>query len=228
MAGRLTLRERVLNALLWAAIRTLFRLDVRGTWRLPARGPGILAANHSTVVEGPLYYLLIRPRPATALAKREIWGNIVTRFIMNTWKTIPLTRARMDSRALRRAIAALDAGWYLGIAVEGTRSKDGVLQRGKPGVAMLAAMRNVPIYPVVHWGLTGFVGNLLHFRRTDVHIRYGAPLRLRDDLRHGELSVPQMRAITEELMVYLAQMLPPHLRGPYAGKERTQQFLVPV
>lgn len=216
MADRLTVGERIINAGLIAVARLFLHIDARGFDSLPARGPAILVSNHTTNIEGPLYYLLLRPRPATAMAKRELWGNPLSRFVMQLWRLIPINRGQADSKALRRALRALDRGWFLGIAAEGTRSPDGILRSGKPGVALLALMRRVPIVPIAHWGLVGCGRRLGHLHRCTVRIRVGRPFSLKPDLVHGSVSPRQLREITAEIMQQLAALLPEALRGEHS------------
>jgi len=210
--------ERIVNAILRALLRTICRLDVADLQKLPPRGPGILMSNHTTNIEGPAYYLFIQPRPATALGKRELWENKLTRFFMELWGIIPVTRGQVDRQALRAAYRALDEGKFLGIAPEGTRSRTGELRQAQPGVAMLASKRKVPIYPVVHWGLIDLGPNLKRMRRTRVTIRVGRPFRVRAP-EGSQLSAGDLREITDEMMYQMAALLPERLRGIYSDVE---------
>lgn len=210
--------ERIVNAILRAVLRTICRLDVADLQKLPPRGPGILMSNHTTNIEGPAYYLFIQPRPATALGKRELWENRLTRFFMELWGIIPVARGQVDRQALRAAYRALDEGKFLGIAPEGTRSKTGELRQAQPGIAMLASKRKVPIYPVAHWGLINLGPNLKRLRRTRVTIRVGRAFRVRVP-EGSKLSAGDLREITDEMMYQMAALLPKRLRGIYSDVE---------
>ncbi len=207
-------RERVVNAVIRFLIRVACRLDARDLEQLPADGPGILLANHTTYIEGPMIYVLIRPREATALAKREVWANPLTRFFMNTWHIIPLSRGQVDREAMRAAMRTLDEGRFLGIAAEGTRSRTGVLTKGHPGVTFFAANRNVPIYPIAQWGLPDLKHNLKRFRRTPVTIRVGAPFYVRKPTNEP-ITGSDRRKMIDEIMYQVAVLLPEELRGYY-------------
>lgn len=207
--------ERIVNGLLRGILRIIARVEASDLKRLPRRGPGIIITNHTTNLEGPIEYLLIQPRPATALGKAELWKHWYTRMFMRLWGVIPLNRGEVDRRAMREAVRALDRGLYLGIAPEGTRSKTGVLRRGLPGVALLASRREVPVYPILQQGLLEMGRKLRQFRRPTIRFTVGRPFVVR--LPHGERPTPgRLREITDEIMLQLARLLPEHRRGPYA------------
>jgi len=99
----------------------------------------------------------------------------------------------------------------LGIAPEGTRSKTGSLQRGKPGAAYLALRANVPILPVVVTGTERVFRDLLRLRRPRVRVVIGEPFRLtlpEDEKR-------PLQALADRMMYRLAELLPPEYRGVY-------------
>jgi 1-acyl-sn-glycerol-3-phosphate acyltransferase len=223
-----TLTERVLNAGLRAAFRIACRIDTSELRRVPAHGPGFILTNHTSNVEGPAIYVFIQPRPATALAKRELWSNPITRFVMETWRTIPIERGRVDKKALAAAFRALDHGQFLGVAPEGTRSRNGVLGEGHPGIAILAASRRVPIYPVGHTGFNEMMRNLLHLRRTRIKFRVGRPFEivLPKPVQERRPTPSQLRAVTTEIMYQLATLLPEDRRGRYRDLSgATTEFL---
>jgi 1-acyl-sn-glycerol-3-phosphate acyltransferase len=213
------LAECIVNGALRTVISVVCRVDRRELDPIPMEGPAILVTNHSTNLEGPIYYVLLDPRRKTALGKRELWENWVTRFFMQLWGVIPLHRGGPDRRALRKAREALDRGELLGIAPEGTRSRTGTLQRGRPGAALLATSAEVPIVPMVQWGVQDLLKNLRRLRRTTLHFRVGAPFFLRVP-EGGNPSRDDLRKMADEIMYQLAILLPESLRGYYRDLTR--------
>ena len=208
-------KERVLNAFTRLLLRAACRIDAEEMKLIPWDGPALLLSNHVTNIEGPLYYVFLRPRKMTALAKRELWDNPVTRLFMNTWNIIPIARGGVDSNAMRECMRALDEGYILGMAAEGTRSKTGRLRKGQPGATLLATRKDVPLFPIVHWGLLDLKANLKRLRRTPVSVRVGKPFRLRKP-GDGSITSADRRRMVDEMMYQLAVLLPPELRGDYA------------
>ena len=116
--------------------------------------------------------------------------------------------------AIRRALAALDAGYILIVAPEGTRSGHGRLQRGHPGVAFLALRSGAPMLPVVYHGGELFWRNLHRLRRTNFHILVGQPFHLNAD--GVKVTRRVRRQMTDEIMYQVAALLPPAYRGDYS------------
>ncbi|MFP4643239.1 MAG: lysophospholipid acyltransferase family protein [Spirochaetales bacterium] len=212
-------RERIVNATIKTLFRLLFRLDAHQLQHVPKQGPGILLSNHVTNLEGPLFYVFLRPRKATALGKIELWQNPVTRFFMNTWDIIPLHRGSVDAEAMRRTFRALDQGYFVGIAAEGTRSKTGELQRGRPGATLVATRADVPVVPIAQWGLHNMGGYLKRFRRPPATVRVGRPFYLRKP-GGGTIGRSERAQMVDEMMYQLAVLLPPAYRGAYADLDR--------
>jgi 1-acyl-sn-glycerol-3-phosphate acyltransferase len=182
--------------------------------KVPDRGPLIMVTNHANFLEPPLLYTHLTPRPLAGLAKAETWDNPILRFLANLSGGIPLHRGEADISAMRAALRALAEGRILGVAPEGTRSGDGCLQRGNPGVVFLALHCGAPLLPVACCGTERFWKNLRALRRTEVRFVVGQPFSLHTD---GTQVTRQARQeMTDEIMYELARLLPPSKRGAYA------------
>jgi 1-acyl-sn-glycerol-3-phosphate acyltransferase len=70
--------------------------------------------------------------------------------------------------------------------------------------------------PVAHFGGESFWRNLSRGRRTAVGIRVGATFRLREPKPGGTKSSRLEAA--DEIMMRIAELLPPEYRGEYAGR----------
>ena len=62
---------------------------------------------------------------------------------------IPIRRGRVDRKAFDEAVRRLKAGQVVVIYPEGTRTEDGQLQPGKPGIGMMAASSGCPVLPAL-------------------------------------------------------------------------------
>jgi len=182
--------------------------------KVPQRGPLILVINHVNFLEAPVVFPRLHPRPMTGFAKAETWDNPALRLLAELWDAIPLRRGEADVAALRQALAALKAGHIVIVAPEGTRSGDGRLQRGQPGVAFLALRSGAPLLPLVYYGGEHFWRNLPRLRRTDFHIVVGQPFHLQANRVTVDRRVRQQMA--DEIMYQIAALLPPPYRGVYS------------
>ena len=204
----------VVNTAIKGLIRLLCRVDDAQLARVPARGPLIVVANHINFLEVPLLFTHAQPRPVTGFAKADAWDNPALGFLFNLWGLIPLRRGEANVVAFRQGLAALEAGHILAVAPEGTRSGHGRLQRGHPGVVLLALHNGAPLLPVVYYGGESFKRNLTRLRRTDFHIIVGQPFYLNAGGVKVTREVRQQMA--DEIMYQIAALLPPAYRGYYS------------
>jgi 1-acyl-sn-glycerol-3-phosphate acyltransferase len=204
----------------WAAMltargvtRLLCRIDDQSLRTIPDCGPLILVCNHINAIELPVVFPRLHPRAVTGFAKSETWDNPILGPLFNIWEVIPIQRGQPDITALRKGLQALESGKILAITPEGTRSGNGRLQRGHPGVVMLALHSGAPMLPLVYSGNEIFYHNMRRLRRTDFHIRVGKPFQVEAP---GRVTAEIRHKITDEIMFQLAMLLPPQNRGYYS------------
>lgn len=200
------------------------RIDDEQLARVPERGPLILVGNHVNLIEIPILYTRLQPRPVTGLVLARRWDKFWTRWLLEVAGAIPLRRGEADIAAFRMAEEMLASGYIISIAPEGTRSGDGCLSKAHAGVVSLALHSRAPLLPVVFYGGERYVHNLLRLQRTDFHIVVGQPFYLNPG---GEKVTRQIRQqILNEIMYQLATLLPPQYRGVYADlSSATQRYL---
>ena len=196
------------------------RLRVEGAEHVPD-GPGvILASNHLSIADPPVLSLVVARllgRRVRYMAKGEALDAPVMGAVLRAYGGFGVRRGRPDREAIRMAQAVLDAGDWLGLAPEGTRSRNGALGEPKAGVALLALRTGAPILPV---GIAGTertwpVGSILPRLGTTITVRFGPLYRPAapegaDDRRAA------MDAGTDELMRRIAILLPGSYRGRFA------------
>lgn len=195
--------------------------DIR---KIPMQGPFILAANHINFMEAVIFFTYTPPRAITGIAKVETWDSPILGPLFSLWGAIPIKRGEADRTAYAACMKALEDGKILAILPEGTRSGNGALQKGQPGIVLLAARSNLPILPAVIWGQENFWSNLRHFRRTKLFIRVGEPFKLETDGMTFDRDTRQKLA--DEVMFRLAGLLPEKYRGEYADLSKSDARLV--
>ncbi len=196
-----------------AIARILFRFDAEGLDRLPAEGPYILVSNHITAYELPPLRVLLRPRLVRTLAKSESWDRKLLGWMLDQWDAISIRRGTSDMVALRTSLQVLEDGGILGIMPEGTRSGDGQLGRGNPGITVIAQKSGCPIVPMAFWGVENVKRNLKCCRRTDFHFRVGEPFTL--SFPSGRLTREDRQALADDVMRRIARLLPSSYHGVY-------------
>jgi 1-acyl-sn-glycerol-3-phosphate acyltransferase len=194
--------------------RILCKIDDSQLHKVPKQGPLIIASNHINFIEVPVVYTHLQPRDITGFVKAETWENPIMGSLFDLWGGIPIQRGEADTSAIRSALEALKQSKILAIAPEGTRSGDGKLQRGQPGVVMLAHLSDSPIIPLVYYGGEKIHQNLNRLKRTDFHIRVGEMFRLSFTEEKTDRDLRQQ--VVDEIMYQMAVLLPAEYRGYYS------------
>lgn len=159
-----------------ALCRLLFRLEVQGAEHVPAGGPAMIVANHSSVLDPPVI-AVAAPRPLHFLAKAELFSIPLFGRFVRALNSRPVRREGSDARALREALRILEGGQALLVFPEGTRGPEGVLREGRAGAGMLALLSGARVIPAYIEG-TGRAlprGRRLP-RLAKVRVTFGPPL----------------------------------------------------
>ncbi len=193
--------------------RVLTHLEVVGAEYIPMQGGCLLVTNHISRLDTPAL-LVASPRRVYPLAADKYKNFPIFNQLLNISEAIWINRTEFDREALLKAIAVLQRGDMLGIAPEGTRSRDGQLHKAKPGVAFLAARTGVDIVPVGITGTATMLQDFARLRRMRIRVVFGPPFRLP---KYGKLSADELAAATDLIMARIAALLPPAYRGFYAA-----------
>jgi 1-acyl-sn-glycerol-3-phosphate acyltransferase len=197
---------RISRVLAGPFLHTLWRPEIIGSEHIPASGGAILASNHLSIVDS-IFLPLMVDRPVTFAAKSEYFTGTrpidrLTGAYMRATNQISVDRAqaRAGLDMLDAALALLRDGALFGIYPEGTRSPDGRLYRGRPGVGWLALNSGLPVIPVAMSGTDHVLppGHKVP-RVGKIKIRVGEPLTF-EAARALPSASRQRRAITDEVM----------------------------
>lgn len=205
------------NSVVRLIAHVILKIDGKALKKVPMRGPLLAVANHVNFLDAPVVIAMLHPRPTTGLVKKETWDNPLHAFLFNVWEGIPIDRDIADFSAFRAAKEALKEGKILAVAPEGTRSRNGRMSRGKPGIAILARQCDVPILPLVYYGHEDFFTNIKRLKRTPMHIRVGEPFRINWEGKARDKAT--LQAVTDAIMLEVADLLPEQYHGEYAEIE---------
>ena len=209
------LGQRIINAILRPLIALFLPYRVEGVENLPSEGPVLVLMNHVNLVDVVLPGMFL-PRDVVMLAKVDLFRAPVLGLFVRAYGAVPVRRGEADLQAMRLSLEVLRRGQVLVIAPEGTRSEHGRLQRGREGAALVAALTEVPVVPFVQYGHENYLARLKGLRKTPLYVRVGKPFRF---LLRGHRRRDELRAMTDEAMYRLAELLPPEYRGVYGDVE---------
>ncbi|HEX9011876.1 MAG TPA: lysophospholipid acyltransferase family protein [Anaerolineaceae bacterium] len=216
------MKRATLEKIIRFLVHHLTHTEFVGVENIPEEGPVIIATNHLSQIDTPL--LMINPgRPdITALVTDKYKQFAFMRWFINTAEGIWIDRDRADFAAFREAIEALKKGMVVGIAPEGTRSREFQLQQGKPGTILLALKTDAPIVPVAISGTeTGFE-KIFRLQKPTFVVRFGKPFHLPPIGRDNREEA--MQQMTDDIMARIAIMLPESYRGYYADHPRLKDL----
>ncbi len=199
------------------AIKLFYRrVNIKNRRYLPENGPIIFTANHPNTMMDPLLIGFAAPRRLHFIAKSTLFkGGLGARFL-NQLQLIPVYRRQdnpdeMDKNldSFERCYQTLEAGKSILIFPEGISSAERSLNRIKTGAARIglgAEARNdfslnTVIVPV---GIN--YSDLVRFR-SDVYIRFGQPISLREyDQNYCDDPVETVHLVTQRIETALKKL----------------------
>ncbi len=186
--------------------RLIFRLKVSGIENIPSSGGVIIAANHLSYLDIPLLGYSLN-RPANFIGKKGLFTIPVVGTLLRLLGGIPIDREKVDRTALREIIKRLNSGNIVVIYPEGTRSLNGRLQPGKPGVGFIIRMSGKKVVPAAITGTDKAmpVGSR-RIKPYPVTIRFGKPLDLSNVVK-GPSDESLDVKITKEIMNNISALL---------------------
>jgi len=217
------------NLVVGPIIMTAFRPWVRGIENVPRHGAVILASNHLSFVDS-VFLPLVLDRRVVFLAKsdyftgRGIRGWLIRMFFIGTGQ-LPIDRSggKASEASLNTGLRVLADGYALGIYPEGTRSPDGIMYRGRTGVARMILESGAPVVPVAMIDTEKVmpIGTKLpKVKRPGVV--FGEPL---DFTRFTGLESDRfvLRSVTDEIMYELGRLSGQEYRDVYATTVRDKR-----
>ena len=161
-----------------------FRFRILHRERMINSGPVLLAVNHQSYFDPPLAGNAT-DRPIYYLARRTLLDVPFLRWLLPKLNVIPVDQEGVDRRAIRQLIDVVKAGNGALVFPEGSRTIDGNLQPGMPGIGMVIAKTGAPVVPMRIFGahealprgsgrprlfhpITVIVGQPIHFTREEI------------------------------------------------------------
>lgn len=185
--------------------RVFFRFRVVHREKVIQDGPVILAMNHESYLDPPLAGIACR-RAIYYLARKTLLEIPLLGPILPKLNVIPVDQEGNDRSALKALIRALKAGHGVLVFPEGSRTLDGQLQPGLPGVGFVIAKTLAPVVPMrifgAHEALPREGGKL---RLRPITIVVGDPIRFtaEDVAGNGRQVYPRL---SQRVMDAIAQL----------------------
>ena len=125
----------------------VFQGSLIGRENIPQKDSFIMVANHGSLLDPPLLGHALR-RNISFMAKAELFKIPVLGFIINACGAYPVKRGIADKNTIKTACKKLTNKNSIGIFIDGTRQKNGRVNRPKQGAALLAFKNQRLLLPV--------------------------------------------------------------------------------
>jgi acyl-[acyl-carrier-protein]-phospholipid O-acyltransferase/long-chain-fatty-acid--[acyl-carrier-protein] ligase len=181
------LPDALIRLLLWTATHTIYRLDITGRERVPAKGGALLVPNHVSMADAA-FLIASLDRPVRFLMFKGSYEHPLVKPIAKMLRVIPIASdqgPREMIHSLREATQALQNGELVCIFPEGQMTRIGQMLPFRRGMERVIKGVDVPIIPVHLDGVWGsifsfaggkFLWKLPRHLPYPVRVTFGEPL----------------------------------------------------
>ena len=125
----------------------VFRGILIGRENIPREGSFIVVSNHGSLLDPPLLGHALE-RNISFMAKEELFKIPFLGFVIKACGAYPVKRGIADKNTIKTACEKLSNNKSIGIFIDGTRQKNGRVNKPKQGAALLAFKNQKLLLPV--------------------------------------------------------------------------------
>ena len=139
--------QLVSNLFVFPIYKFVFRGQLIGRENIPKKNSYIMVSNHGSLLDPPLLGHALG-RNISFMAKAELFKIPLLGFIIKACGAYPVKRGIVDKNTIKTACKKLSNDNCIGIFIDGTRQKNGRVNRPKQGAALLAFKNQKLLLPV--------------------------------------------------------------------------------
>jgi len=170
----------------WIYLFVLNRTRIIGRQNVGEAKNTLLLSNHQSMIDSFLVGMgayfpqaLWKPHliPWNPAAEENFFKTPLLAWFADNWKCIPVRRGRRDFHAVHRMSQVLPEGTMV-LFPEGTRSRDGSVRPGRPGVGLVTLATRPRVIPVAIEGMNRAlpIGKVVPRIFQRISVSYGPPL----------------------------------------------------
>jgi 1-acyl-sn-glycerol-3-phosphate acyltransferase len=177
-----------------------FRWRRIGLENIPATGPVLLAANHVSFIDPPMIGSAV-DRTVSFLARDTLFDVPVVGTVIRKLNSVPVDRDGGGGAGLKAILDRLKAGGCIVLFPEGTRSRDGQLQRAKSGVGLSVLKSEAVVVPVRMFGAFEAFGRHRKFPLPgQITLKFGPPMSFdRERAEAASCSKARLKELYQEV-----------------------------
>ena len=139
--------QLVSRLIIFPIYKFIFRGNLIGRENIPQQRSFILVSNHGSLLDPPLLGHAIG-RNISFMAKSELFRIPLLGFIIKSCGAYPVKRGIADKNTIKIACEKLSNNNSIGIFIDGTRQKNGRINKPKQGAALLSFKNQKLLLPV--------------------------------------------------------------------------------
>ena len=139
--------QLVSQVVVFPIYKFIFRGKLIGRENIPQKSSFILVSNHGSLLDPPLLGHAVG-RNISFMAKLELFRIPLLGFIIKSCGAYPVKRGIADKTTIKIACEKLSNNNSIGIFIDGTRQKDGRVNKPKQGAALLSFKNQKLLLPV--------------------------------------------------------------------------------
>ncbi|MBP5191504.1 MAG: 1-acyl-sn-glycerol-3-phosphate acyltransferase [Opitutales bacterium] len=207
MSTRLSWPYQMSVAFFRMVFRWGYRRKVYGLEHVPSTGGVILAGNHVSYLDPPLIAVHCSRQPVYSFARQTLFQHGMGWWFRRLYMLEVDRDKGSDLHAFRQVLQLLQNHQVVQMFPEGTRSPNGVLQRGKKGVGWFLLKGRVPVVPVRVFGTFEAwpKGKRFPSFRPQISVVFGKPL-LPDDFASCQNDPDPYQAASDRVMQAIANL----------------------
>ncbi len=125
----------------------VFRGHLLGRENIPQKNSFIMVSNHGSLLDPPLLGHALG-RNISFMAKAELFKIPLLGFVIKACGAYPVKRGVADKNTIKTACKKLSDNNCIGVFIDGTRQKNGRVNKPKQGAALLAFKNQKILLPV--------------------------------------------------------------------------------
>jgi 1-acyl-sn-glycerol-3-phosphate acyltransferase len=139
--------QLVSKLLVWPIYKFVFKGHLIGSENIPQKDSFIMVSNHGSLLDPPLLGHAIG-RNISFMAKSELFKIPLLGSVIKACGAYPVKRGIVDRNTIQIACKKLSNNNCIGIFIDGTRQKNGRVNKPKQGAALLAFKNQKVLLPV--------------------------------------------------------------------------------
>jgi len=170
----------------WVYFFVLNRTRIVGRHNVGHAKNTLLLSNHQSMVDSflvgigayfPNAFWKTHLIPWNPAAEENFFKTPLLAWFADNWKCIPVRRGRRDFHAVHRMSQVLPSGTMV-LFPEGTRSRDGSVRRGRPGVGLVTLATRPRVIPVAIEGMNRAlpIGKMIPRIFQRISVSFGPPI----------------------------------------------------